>query len=554
MSVFYESFVLQFNTAAALQEFVQSVKLQAFATQASNVIKDQSHIGFVPTMGALHEGHLSLIRRARAETQCVIVSIFVNPLQFSATEDFDRYPQTLSADLEHCRTLGVDGVFVPSRQELLGDGLEKERKQELNFQKRTLVHPPSTMIHGLCGRSRPGHFEGVATIVLKLLNIVCPDRVYMGQKDAQQLAIIRRMVKDFNLNVQIVGCPIVRDRQGLALSSRNQYLSAAETQQALLLSQSLNLAKQAFHNGTRHRQPLIELVESHLSQGTQVRIDYVDLVNPETMMPLTICEDRGLLAIAANIGTTRLIDNMILEANNRDTDMTGEKKIDAKKIIVAIDGPAGAGKSTVTRRCAEKLGLLYLDTGAMYRAVTWWVLQSQVNLRDEPAIAALVNAMDLDLSLSNQPDGGMEVFVNGENITQVIRSQEVTAAVSAIAAQSAVRDAMVKRQQQFGRQGNVIAEGRDIGTHVFPDANLKIFLTASIEERANRRYLELSDKGETSISLEALKANIAERDAKDSNRQIAPLKKAEDAIVVMTDNLSIDQVCNKIVDLFHTTQ
>lgn len=471
-------------------------------------------------MGALHSGHLSLIDRARRENDRLIVSIFVNPLQFAPNEDFQQYPRTLEADRALCEQAGVDAIFAPDAAELYG--------AQFGDRSLTEVIPPAMMIRGLCGRTRPNHFQGVATVVTKLLSIVQPDRAYFGQKDAQQLAVLRRVVADLNLPVEIVPCPIVRESNGLALSSRNRFLSAEARSQAAVIYRSLQRAEQLFAQGERESQPLIAAVHKELAIVPSLQPEYVELVHPTTMMPLKRIEETGLLAVAARLESTRLIDNLML----RD-----------RRPIVAIDGPAGAGKSTVVRRVAEELGLLHLDTGAMYRAVTWLVLQSGIAIEDEPAIAELASRCEIQLE-------GQQVLINGQDVTHEIRSLEVTAQVSAIAAQPAVRQELVKRQQQYGRRGGVVMEGRDIGTFVFPDAELKIFLTASVQERARRRQQDLKDQGRPEVSLEDLEWTILERDRKDSTRTIAPLRKAADAIEIQSDGLSIDAVVAEIVRLY----
>ena len=202
-----------------------------------------SRIGLVPTMGALHQGHLSLIDRAIADNKLVVVSIFVNPLQFAPTEDLSSYPRQLENDLKLCEDMGVDYVFAPAPEEMDSQGDTEA------LSTKTKVIPPGNMTNILCGKYRPDHFTGVATVVTKLLNIVQPDRAYFGQKDAQQLAIIRRLVKDLNLTVEIVPCPIVREESGLALSSRNQYLTESEKTQAAKIYRSLQQAKLAFSEG-----------------------------------------------------------------------------------------------------------------------------------------------------------------------------------------------------------------------------------------------------------------------------------------------------------------
>ncbi|MGB7443908.1 MAG: (d)CMP kinase [Coleofasciculaceae cyanobacterium] len=221
-----------------------------------------------------------------------------------------------------------------------------------------------------------------------------------------------------------------------------------------------------------------------------------------------------------------------------------------RKPIVAIDGPAGAGKSTVTRQVAKKLGLMHLDTGAMYRAITWRVQSSGIDLSDEPAIAELVRESEVYLTTDESTSAGVSVWIDGKEVTQLIRSPEVTANVSAIAAIPSVRNELVKQQQRLGGKGGIVAEGRDIGTHVFPDAELKIFLTASVRERSRRRQQELKEQQLINISLEQLEQEIRKRDLFDSNRAVAPLRKAVDAVEIVTDGMSITQVTEQIVHLF----
>lgn len=414
-------------------------------------------VGFVPTLGNLHLGHLSLIRRAKLDNDIVVVSVFVNPLQFGPQEDFKQYPRTLEQDLKRCEETGVDVVFSPAPEILLGSSLLSSPTatptSTLDLPTRTQVIPPQSMTDRLCGSARPGHFPGVTTIVAKLLNIVRPNRVYFGQKDAQQLAIIRRMVADLDWPVEVIACPIVRETSGLALSSRNRYLSPEQRQQAEALYRSLVRGEQIFNQGILSAAAIKQAVWSELSNVSVLKVDYVELVDPETLKPIQNIEEAGLLAVAAYIGSTRLIDNIVLR--NR-------------RPILAIDGPAGAGKSTVTRRLSEALGLMYLDTGAMYRAVTWLAMQSQVALQDEPAIAELVHQCQIDLVPQQDT---LQVLINQQDVTEGIRSPEVTANVSTLAAQPAVRQALVKQQQSYGRKGGIVAEGRDIGTYVFPMRN-----------------------------------------------------------------------------------
>ncbi|MGA1600945.1 MAG: bifunctional pantoate--beta-alanine ligase/(d)CMP kinase [Prochlorothrix sp.] len=538
------------KTVVALRRYLELVRWGQSTPFAEGSTPPPSPLtlGLVPTMGALHRGHLSLIERARRENDHVIVSIFVNPLQFSPQEDLSSYPRNLEADLEQCETMGVDVVFAPSAEEFyglaqVGPGLSD---------RLTQVIPPPAMTEVLCGRSRPTHFQGVTTVVTKLLSLTQPDRAYFGQKDAQQLAILRTLAQNLNLPSQIIGCPIVREPSGLALSSRNRYLTPTERQTATVLHRSLQAAQTQFQQGERRTAPLLETVSQILAAETSVKPDYIELVDPDSLQPLETIENKGLLALAVQVGKARLLDNRVLI--NR-------------KPIVALDGPAGAGKSTVTRRVAAALGLLYLDTGAMYRAVTWLVLASGLDLEDEPAIAELLAHSQVQLQPGTPdpahpqdlppvrvwvrwPDPKAPSAHQRQEITAAIRTPEVTAQVSRIAAQPAVRSALVRQQQQYGQQGGLVAEGRDIGTTVFPDAEVKIFLTASNAERARRRQRDMENQGQTPPSLAQLEAEIADRDRQDSSRRVSPLVKAADAVELLTDGLSIEAVTDRIVELY----
>jgi pantoate ligase/cytidylate kinase len=270
-----------------------------------------------------------------------------------------------------------------------------------------------------------------------------------------------------------------------------------------------------------------------------VQPQYVELVDLQTLAPLETLQRAGLLAIAAYLGKTRLIDNLVLRS---------------RRPIIAIDGPAGAGKSTVARLVAEELELLYLDSGAMYRAVTWRVMQAGIAPSDEVAVAELLSNCDIRLganpSQGDQPSPS-RVWVNDEEVTQAIRTPTVTAQVSTVAAQPMVRQVLLRQQQAYGEAGGLVMEGRDIGTHVFPAAELKIFLTASVQERARRRQQDLANQNQPALSLADLERAIDARDRKDSTRRVAPLRKAEGAIELVTDGLTIEQVVSKIVGLYH---
>jgi pantoate--beta-alanine ligase len=256
-------------------------------------------LGFVPTMGALHEGHLSLIRRARAECQVVAASIFVNPLQFAPGEDFAQYPRTFEEDCRQLDTEGVAVLFAPEAEEMYPSGAV------------TLV-TVSGIGDRLDGASRPGHFTGVATVVAKLFHVVAPARAYFGQKDAAQLAVLRQMVQDLNFDLELVGCEIVRDRDGLALSSRNKYLSGKERDQALVLSRTLNQMKQSISSGERQSAALLQLGRDALNGTEGVRLDYLAIVDSRTLLPVPSAEKGVLVAVAAYVGRTRLIDNFLI--------------------------------------------------------------------------------------------------------------------------------------------------------------------------------------------------------------------------------------------------
>jgi len=261
--------------------------------------RDGKRIGFVPTMGYLHEGHLSLVRSSKARSDITVVSIFVNPTQFGPNEDFKKYPRDLEKDAAYLKTMGVDCLFHPGAGEVYPPGF------------RTFVEVPGLQDR-LCGRSRPGHFRGVATVVLKLFDIVSPDFAFFGAKDAQQVLIIRRMAADLDLDVEVVTCPIVREADGLALSSRNAYLTTAERKAALVLSRGLVWAERAVAAGERDTAKLVGGIRSVIEAEPLARIDYVEAVDPETLEPVVEIRGQILLALAVFIGSTRLIDNVRL--------------------------------------------------------------------------------------------------------------------------------------------------------------------------------------------------------------------------------------------------
>lgn len=261
---------------------------------------ERKSIGFVPTMGALHEGHMSLVRASKAENDITAVSIFVNPSQFGPSEDFSRYPRTFDADCLLLESAGADLLYYPDTRSMYPDGYQSWVELD-------------TLPRYLCGPFRPGHFRGVTTVVLKLFNAVQPQRAYFGQKDYQQSAVLRRMVLDLDLFIDIRVCPIVREPDGLALSSRNRYLSPEDREKALVLSRSIRLCLQAISGGERNAKKLEEGVRHFIMrQVPEARIDYVSIVHPDSLESVTEASDGSVIALALYIGKTRLIDNHMI--------------------------------------------------------------------------------------------------------------------------------------------------------------------------------------------------------------------------------------------------
>jgi pantoate--beta-alanine ligase len=261
--------------------------------------RDGKTVGLVPTMGALHEGHLALVRAAKTQCDLVVVSIFVNPIQFGPSEDLAKYPRDFERDRELLQQEGVDFIFAPSVDEMYPVGAVTYVTVESLSDK-------------LCGRSRPGHFRGVTTVVSKLFNIIEPDRAFFGQKDAAQSTIIRRMVRDLNIPVQVVICPIVREPDGLAMSSRNAYLDSQQRESALTLYRSLMTVQELFDQGESRVEVLIEAGKQAFEQEPSVRLDYFEIVDPDTLDPVDDLSHGGLVAVAAFVGKARLIDNIFL--------------------------------------------------------------------------------------------------------------------------------------------------------------------------------------------------------------------------------------------------
>ena len=259
-------------------------------------------IGLVPTMGALHSGHASLIKKSVETCDKTIVSVFVNPTQFGINEDFSKYPRTLDKDVELAKEVGADIVFAPSAEEMYGESYNKDLL--------TLVCPAYDFVNQLCGKSRPGHFDGVASVVSKLFNITTPDYAFFGQKDAQQLFIIKKMVEDLNFDIKIIPCPIVREESGLAISSRNQYLTDEEKKEAQTLSKALFTIKKCVEQGIIVTQDLFDAGVSVLSK--QAELEYLNFIDYDKFEKVDTIRNNTLVAICAKIGSTRLIDNIIL--------------------------------------------------------------------------------------------------------------------------------------------------------------------------------------------------------------------------------------------------
>jgi len=276
-------------------------KIEEMQSVANRLRCDGKTLGFVPTMGHLHEGHLSLVRRARKENDVVVVSIFVNPTQFGPNEDYNQYPRDLDRDLKLLEREDVNYVFNPTVGEMY----------PVNYSTFVTVHGLTDV---LCGKSRPTHFRGVTTVVMKLFNIVKPTRAYFGQKDAQQYRVIKKMVEDLNMDLEVIECPIVREPDGLAMSSRNVYLNEEERKEAVALYKALKLARQLYDRGERSAQIIKEKMRELIAQYPLVKVDYVEIVTEDLLEPVHTLEKgkEYIAAVAAFVGKARLIDNTIL--------------------------------------------------------------------------------------------------------------------------------------------------------------------------------------------------------------------------------------------------
>lgn len=283
--------------------------------RVADLRREGKSIGFVPTMGALHEGHLSLMRKARGDNDIVVVSIFVNPTQFGPGEDFERYPRDLDRDKELTERVGVDIIFTPTLDEIYS-------------QHHSTFVEVEGLSEGLCGRNRPGHFRGVATIVAKFFNITRPHRAYFGQKDYQQALIIKRMIENLNFDIELVLLPIIREEDGLALSSRNTYLSPEEREQALVLNRSLKKAQELLGGGERESRAILSQMREMISKEDLARIDYLGIYHPDTLEEMETIDKEALVALAVRIGETRLIDNILWRSREtKRSDCTDECQV-----------------------------------------------------------------------------------------------------------------------------------------------------------------------------------------------------------------------------------
>ena len=489
------------------------------------ISEQNSAIILIPTMGGLHPGHQYLIQKAKERktktNQIILVSIFVNPLQFSKGEDFKKYPRNINRDAELAFSAGADAIWAPDYDEVFPGGKDSHFKIEV----------PKTLQNQLCGVARKGHFDGVATVIIRLIKIIKPKKLVLGEKDWQQLIIIRRLFQELSIPVRIESYSTQRDQSGFAYSSRNSYLSNSERVNAQSLPNAINEAKAEFDKGK-----VINLTKiASIFRQNNLKIEYLKIVDPFSLKETENINKLCLLAAAVKCGSTRLIDHTFLMQKNP---------------IIAIDGPAGAGKSTVTKEFAKKLGFIYLDTGAMYRAVTWLIISNSIDPNDQAKIKNILKDSKLEFKSSSLVE--QKILINNIDVTEKIRSPQVTSMVSEIAKQEFVRELLTRKQQVIGNNGGLVAEGRDIGTAVFPDADLKIFLTASPTERAKRRALDLNKRGYEFSSIGELEKEIKERDKKDSERKIAPLKKAEEAIELVTDGMNIEEVLNELIDIFRS--
>ena len=480
----------------------------------------KTDINFIPTMGNLHNGHLKLISTAQKSTNNInLLSIFVNPLQFDNKSDLDNYPNSIDNDIKIAFLNGADAIFIPSYEEIY----------PVNDKNIIFLKASKELSSALCGLKRVGHFDGVCTVIYRLLNLIKPKNLYLGEKDWQQLLIIRDLIEKKKLNINIKSIPTQRDFDGIPLSSRNLNLSKNERKLIKTFSNELLTLKESYKKEKKAN--LNQLIQKLESQ--KISVEYLEHLNPFNLKKTNIKDNISILAGAIKCGNTRLIDHIFLMK---------------REPIIAIDGPAGSGKSTVTKLIAKKLNLIYLDTGAMYRALSWLLIKEKINYENKDELKKILK--NISIIFKSNTNSVQDVFINNYQVTKEIRSQEVTSLVSKISSIGEVRKFLVEEQRKIGISGGLVAEGRDIGTTVFPNAELKVFLTASINERAKRRKSDLESKELNEINFNQLKEFIKKRDFEDTNREISPLKKANDAIELITDGYTIDQVVEKIIDMY----
>ena len=382
----------------------------------------------------------------------------------------------------------------------------------------------------LCGLTRVGHFDGVCTVVYRLLKLIQPKNLYLGEKDWQQLLIIKNLIEEKKFNINIISVPTQRDSDGVPFSSRNKLLSKNEKEILKLFSNELSHAKKIFKKDKKlDLKQLTQKLESK-----NISIEYLEQLHPYSLKKIQAEDNISILAGAIKCGKIRLIDHVFLMK---------------RKPIIAIDGPAGSGKSTITKLIAKELNLLYLDTGAMYRAISWLFKKEKIDYAKDSELKKILN--DISIIFKSNSLSQQDVFINNFCVTEAIRSQEISSIVSKISSIKKIREFLVNEQRKIGQSGGLVAEGRDIGTTVFPDAELKIFLTASIDERAKRRKSELELRGTEEIDFNQLRELIRKRDFEDSTRKISPLKKANDAIEILTDGYSINEVVEKIINIYN---
>ncbi len=486
-------------------------------------LSNQKSISFIPSMGNLHLGHKELIRAAKALNEnLVLLSIFINPLQFNDKEDLRNYPRTIDKDIDLAFANGADAILIPSVNEIFPK----------NDKKIKYLKASEDLSNTLCGISRKGHFDGVCTVVNRLIHIVKPEVIFLGEKDWQQLLIIKEMAVKNNIRVAIKSINTQRDIDGIPYSSRNNLLSINDREKLKLFSAELFNIKQIYkQTKTISLKKIIKRLKDK-----DIKVEYLEHVNAFNLKRSTPEINITMLAGAIICGNTRLIDHVFLMKRNP---------------IIAIDGPAGSGKSTVTKLIAKKLKFIFLDTGAMYRALSWYLIKEKINYENRNDLNSFLS--DISIKFKSVSGSKQNIIINNHNVTEKIRTQEISSIVSSIASIKEVREFLVKEQRKIGDAGGIVAEGRDIGSKVFPHAELKIFLTATINERAHRRKNELEAMGQGTIDFEQLKNEITKRDFEDSNRKISPLTKAEDAIEIISDGYTINQVVGKILEIYLET-